>query len=62
MTLPDTTDVLVVGAGPTGLTLALALATRGVSCAVIDALAAGGPQALRHRLPAAAVTRSLGPG
>jgi 2-polyprenyl-6-methoxyphenol hydroxylase-like FAD-dependent oxidoreductase len=29
-------DVLIVGAGPTGLTLALDLARRGVSCRVID--------------------------
>ena len=30
------TDVLIVGAGPTGLALACALAQRGVSCRVID--------------------------
>lgn len=35
------TDVLVVGAGPTGLTLATALTLRGVRCAVIDRLAEG---------------------
>jgi 2-polyprenyl-6-methoxyphenol hydroxylase-like FAD-dependent oxidoreductase len=34
-------DVLVVGAGPTGLTLAAALCTRGVKVTVIDRLAAG---------------------
>jgi 2-polyprenyl-6-methoxyphenol hydroxylase-like FAD-dependent oxidoreductase len=33
------TDVLVVGAGPTGLTLAVDLARRGVSCRIIDKLA-----------------------
>jgi 2-polyprenyl-6-methoxyphenol hydroxylase-like FAD-dependent oxidoreductase len=36
-----TTDVLIVGAGPTGLSLATALATRGVVATVIDRLAAG---------------------
>ncbi|MEZ5126892.1 MAG: FAD-dependent monooxygenase [Micropruina glycogenica] len=35
------TDVLIVGAGPTGLTLAGALALRGVSTTVVDALPAG---------------------
>lgn len=35
------TDVLVVGAGPTGLTLALALSARGIRVVVIDRLAAG---------------------
>src|SRR5687768_13951724 len=34
-------DVLVVGAGPTGLTLAAALCSRGVTTIVIDRLAAG---------------------
>jgi 2-polyprenyl-6-methoxyphenol hydroxylase-like FAD-dependent oxidoreductase len=34
-------DVLVVGAGPTGLTLATALATRRVGVRIIDRLAAG---------------------
>jgi 2-polyprenyl-6-methoxyphenol hydroxylase-like FAD-dependent oxidoreductase len=34
-------DVLVVGAGPTGLTLAAALCSRGVKSIVIDRLAAG---------------------
>lgn len=37
-----TTDVLIVGAGPTGLTLACELAVRGVSFRIIDA--APGPQ------------------
>jgi 2-polyprenyl-6-methoxyphenol hydroxylase-like FAD-dependent oxidoreductase len=36
-----TTDVLVVGAGPTGLTLGAALAKRGVAATVVDALPAG---------------------
>jgi len=35
------TDVLIVGAGPTGLTLAAALALRGVRITVIDRLAEG---------------------
>jgi 2-polyprenyl-6-methoxyphenol hydroxylase-like FAD-dependent oxidoreductase len=35
------TDVLVVGAGPTGLTVAAALASRGVRATVIDRLAEG---------------------
>lgn len=36
-----TTDVLIVGAGPTGLTLATALRTRGVAVTLIDRQAAG---------------------
>jgi 2-polyprenyl-6-methoxyphenol hydroxylase-like FAD-dependent oxidoreductase len=35
------TEVLVVGAGPTGLTLAISLLTRGVQVTVVDRLAAG---------------------
>ena len=35
------TDVLVVGAGPTGLTLAASLVARGVRTTVVDRLAAG---------------------
>lgn len=35
------TDVLVVGAGPTGLTLATALLRRGIQATVVDKLAAG---------------------
>ncbi|OBH82605.1 pentachlorophenol monooxygenase [Mycobacterium scrofulaceum] len=35
------TDVLVVGAGPTGLTLAAALLRRGIQATVVDKLAAG---------------------
>ncbi len=34
-------DVLIVGAGPTGLTLACALATRGVTAVIVDRQAAG---------------------
>ena len=42
--LPDRTDVLVVGAGPAGLTMAVSLVQLGVDCVVIDrkpAVAAG---------------------
>jgi 2-polyprenyl-6-methoxyphenol hydroxylase-like FAD-dependent oxidoreductase len=39
--LPDRTDVMIVGAGPTGLTLACALAARGVGFVVVDRAAAG---------------------
>ncbi|ORB72554.1 FAD-dependent oxidoreductase [Mycobacterium scrofulaceum] len=35
------TDVLVIGAGPTGLTLAAALLSRGVRAVVVDKMAAG---------------------
>ncbi|WP_433355459.1 FAD-dependent oxidoreductase [Micromonospora saelicesensis] len=38
--LPTSTDVLVVGAGPTGLATALTLARRGVEVTVLDRLAA----------------------
>ncbi len=41
MTLPTRTDVLIVGAGPTGLTLACALAQAGISAVVIDRQATG---------------------
>jgi 2-polyprenyl-6-methoxyphenol hydroxylase-like FAD-dependent oxidoreductase len=45
MDIPPTprldTDVLIVGAGPTGLTLATALAARGMKATVIDRQAAG---------------------
>lgn len=36
MTMPTRTDVLVVGAGPTGLSLACGLAARGVDAVVLD--------------------------
>ena len=35
--LPGYTDVVIVGAGPTGLTLALSLALQGVSFVIVDA-------------------------
>ncbi|ASW52948.1 FAD-dependent monooxygenase [Plantactinospora sp. KBS50] len=40
-----TTDVLIVGAGPTGLTAAVELARRGIDCRVIDRLTAPPGQA-----------------
>lgn len=40
-----TTDVLIVGAGPTGLTAAVELARRGIDCRVIDRLATPPAQA-----------------
>lgn len=40
--LPETTDVLIVGAGPTGLALAAVLCDAAVDCCVIDGLAEGG--------------------
>jgi 2-polyprenyl-6-methoxyphenol hydroxylase-like FAD-dependent oxidoreductase len=42
MLLPDQTGVLIVGAGPTGLTLACALAARGVPFAIVDQAPEGG--------------------
>ncbi|WP_067462780.1 FAD-dependent oxidoreductase [Actinomadura macra] len=39
--LPETTDVLVVGAGPVGLTLAAALTARGVDVTLVDRQAEG---------------------
>lgn len=39
----QTTPVLVVGAGPAGLTLAIELLRRGVACRVIDRLPAPAP-------------------
>lgn len=40
-TPPATTDVVIVGAGPTGLTLAIVLAREGVSFALVDRLDEG---------------------
>jgi 2-polyprenyl-6-methoxyphenol hydroxylase-like FAD-dependent oxidoreductase len=39
--LPSTTDVLIVGAGPTGLTLAISMQQAGIAHVLIDKLAAG---------------------
>jgi 2-polyprenyl-6-methoxyphenol hydroxylase-like FAD-dependent oxidoreductase len=39
--LPESTDVVIVGAGPTGLTLACALAQEGVRFVLLDRLAEG---------------------
>jgi 2-polyprenyl-6-methoxyphenol hydroxylase-like FAD-dependent oxidoreductase len=41
MLLPDQTDVLIVGAAPTGLALACALAARGIDFAIVDQAAEG---------------------
>jgi 2-polyprenyl-6-methoxyphenol hydroxylase-like FAD-dependent oxidoreductase len=38
---PTDTDVLIVGAGPTGLTLAATLCAQGIRCTLIDAQAEG---------------------
>ena len=38
---PSTTDVLIVGAGPTGLALAISLQQAGIEHVLIDKLAAG---------------------
>lgn len=40
--LPERTDVVIVGAGPTGLSLACALAARGVAFVILDRAAEGG--------------------
>src|SRR6476619_3948520 len=40
-TLPALSEVLIAGAGPTGLTLAVALTTYGVPCTIINALPHG---------------------
>jgi 2-polyprenyl-6-methoxyphenol hydroxylase-like FAD-dependent oxidoreductase len=40
--LPTRTDVLIVGAGPTGLTLACALAARGIDHVIVDQAEQGG--------------------
>src|SRR6266508_5363513 len=39
MTIPTTTDVLVVGAGPAGIATAITLAAEGVDVTVVDATA-----------------------
>ncbi|MGI8721645.1 MAG: FAD-dependent oxidoreductase [Geodermatophilaceae bacterium] len=40
--LPDRTDIVIVGAGPTGLSLACVLAAHGISFVLLDQAAAGG--------------------
>src|SRR4030095_4702017 len=40
-TLPTTTDVVIAGAGPTGLVLACILADRGIPFVLLDRLAEG---------------------
>jgi 2-polyprenyl-6-methoxyphenol hydroxylase-like FAD-dependent oxidoreductase len=44
------TDILIVGAGPVGLTLANDLAARGVSLRIIDALAEAMRKSRAHGL------------
>ena len=39
--LPATTDVVIVGAGPTGLALAAVLASEGVLFVLVDRIAEG---------------------
>lgn len=51
----NTTDVLVIGAGPTGLTLATALVSRGVQTTLVDAL----PQGANTSRAAAVAARTL---
>ena len=36
LAIPQQTDVLIVGAGPVGLALALDLGWRGISCLIVD--------------------------
>jgi 2-polyprenyl-6-methoxyphenol hydroxylase-like FAD-dependent oxidoreductase len=47
MTNPITTEVLIVGAGPVGLTLAVDLAQRGVEVTVAETRAAGEPPSVK---------------
>ena len=51
----NTTDVLVVGAGPTGLVMALELARRGIACRIIDKL----PEATQTSKALAIQSRTL---
>jgi 2-polyprenyl-6-methoxyphenol hydroxylase-like FAD-dependent oxidoreductase len=53
--LPKSTDVLIVGAGPTGMTLATSLRQLGVDCVVIDQL----PEAPRDTRAAFVQPRTL---
>lgn len=52
---PNTTDVLIVGAGPTGLVMALELARRGIACRIIDKL----PEATQTSKALALQSRTL---
>src|ERR671920_1759369 len=49
------TDVLIVGAGPTGLTMAAELAARGIGCRIIDKA----PARSRHTRALVVQARSL---
>ncbi len=51
----NTTDVLVIGAGPTGLMMALELARRGIACRIIDKL----PEATQTSKALAIQSRTL---
>src|SRR5579872_4806687 len=51
----NTTDVLVIGAGPTGLMMASELARRGISCRIIDTL----PEATQTSKALAIQSRTL---
>ena len=54
-TITNTTDVLVIGAGPTGLVMASELARRGITCRIIDTL----PEATQTSKALAIQSRTL---
>jgi 2-polyprenyl-6-methoxyphenol hydroxylase-like FAD-dependent oxidoreductase len=60
----DTIDVLIVGAGPTGLTLAAQLKSFGVSLRIVDrtSTAAHESRALAVQARTLEILQSLGPG
>lgn len=63
-TLDRTCDVLVIGAGPSGMISALCLAARGVSCVVVERRAARDAHPKAHELSARSIEilRGLGVG